>query len=177
MLFWNINKLLDPSGGVDTFQVRVSTPPFGAQQNRKSCLISILYDGFSLNCHTVTATSSPDYCNDPMFSDRQVWANSVDPDQEQSDQGLHCLPSHLHLLDALLHGKSILVKFKDKWQQYFWVSKFFRSFTVLKISKFQKSRDNQRWKNVWPTKLWKTVWPSLDKWLNCMKFEDSLTTW
>ena len=34
------------------------------------------------------------YCNDPKFSDRQVWANSVDPDQteEQSDQGLHCLP-------------------------------------------------------------------------------------
>ena len=32
------------------------------------------------------------YCNDPNFSDRQVCANSVDPDQTvQSDQGLHCL--------------------------------------------------------------------------------------
>ena len=47
-----------------------------------------------------------------MFSDRYVWANSADPDQttprgkqcsltsdctleEQSDQGLHCLPFHL----------------------------------------------------------------------------------
>ena len=39
------------------------------------------------------------------FSDRQIWANSVDPDhtaprlKEQSDQGLHCLPFCLHLLD------------------------------------------------------------------------------
>ena len=39
-----------------------------------------------------------DYCNDPKFSDRQVSADSVDPDQtapsllkEQFDQGLHCL--------------------------------------------------------------------------------------
>ena len=30
------------------------------------------------------------YRNVPKFSDRQVWANSVDTDQ--SDQGLHCLP-------------------------------------------------------------------------------------
>ena len=50
------------------------------------------------------------YRNAPKFSDRQVWANSVDPDQtaprskseEQSDQGLHCLQFPLHLLDALL---------------------------------------------------------------------------
>ena len=50
------------------------------------------------------------YSNDPKFSDRQVWANSVGPDQtapegawkEQSDQGLHCLPFQLHLLDILL---------------------------------------------------------------------------
>ena len=31
------------------------------------------------------------YRNDPKFSVRQVWANSADPDQEQSDEGLHCL--------------------------------------------------------------------------------------
>ena len=45
-------------------------------------------------------------CNVPyvilLFSDRRVWANSADPDQEQSDQGLHCLQFPLHLLDALL---------------------------------------------------------------------------
>ena len=34
------------------------------------------------------------YCNDPKFSDRQVLASSIDPDQ-QSNEGLHrlhCLP-------------------------------------------------------------------------------------
>ena len=34
------------------------------------------------------------------FSDRQVWADSADPDQ--TDQGLHCLPFRLHRLDSLL---------------------------------------------------------------------------
>ena len=45
------------------------------------------------------------YCNDPKFLDKQVWANSADPDQtaleEQSDQGLHCLLFHLHLFDEI----------------------------------------------------------------------------
>ena len=31
--------------------------------------------------------------------------------EEQSDQGLHCLQFPLHLLDALLYGKSSLFKF------------------------------------------------------------------
>ena len=42
------------------------------------------------------------YRNVPKFLDRQVWANSADPDQtahEQSDQDLHCLQFPLHLLD------------------------------------------------------------------------------
>ena len=44
------------------------------------------------------------YQNDPKLSSRQVWANSVDPDQKkQTDQGLHCLPFHLHLSDPLLY--------------------------------------------------------------------------
>ena len=61
------------------------------------------------------------YCNGPKFSDRQVWANSADPDktargaigllEEQSDQGLHSLQFCLHLLDALLYGKATLFKF------------------------------------------------------------------
>ena len=45
------------------------------------------------------------YRNDPKFPDKQVWANSADPDQtaleEQSDQGLHCLLFHLHLFDEI----------------------------------------------------------------------------
>ena len=47
-----------------------------------------------------------EYCSDPKFLDRKVWVNSVD-----HNQGLHCLSFHLHLLDALLYGNSILVKF------------------------------------------------------------------
>ena len=57
------------------------------------------------------------YRNDPKFLGRQVWENSVDPDQsskirvEQSDQGLHCLSFHLHVLDALLYVKTTFFKF------------------------------------------------------------------
>ena len=40
------------------------------------------------------------------FWDRQVWANSADPEQEQANQDLHCLPFHLHLQVALLHCKT-----------------------------------------------------------------------
>ena len=51
-------------------------------------------------------------CNVPVLSDRQVWANSVDPDQsKQSDQVLHCLPFRLHILDSLLYDKATLLKF------------------------------------------------------------------
>ena len=39
--------------------------------------------------------------NDPKFLDRLVWANSADPDQV-----LHYLQYCLHLLDALLYGKT-----------------------------------------------------------------------
>ena len=46
------------------------------------------------------------YRNDPKFSDRYAWANSADPDQTAPDQGLHCLPFHLHRLDSLLYGRA-----------------------------------------------------------------------
>ena len=67
-------------------------------------------------CHAA-AQFTTSYFNDPKFSDRQVWANNVDPDpkeqsdQEQSDQGPNCLLFHLHSLDALLYGKTTLFKF------------------------------------------------------------------
>ena len=48
------------------------------------------------------------YRNDPEFSDRQVWANSVEPDQTAL---FHCLLFRLHLLDLLLNGKAMLFKF------------------------------------------------------------------
>ena len=47
-----------------------------------------------------------------ILSDRYAWANSADQDQtapreeEQSDQGLHCLPFRLHRLDSLLYVRA-----------------------------------------------------------------------
>ena len=40
-----------------------------------------------------------DYLNDPKFSDRLLL-------EEESDQGLPCLPFHLHRLDSLLYGRA-----------------------------------------------------------------------
>ena len=55
------------------------------------------------------------YRKDPRFLDRQVLANSADQIrlllEEQSDQGLYCLPFRLNILDALLYGKAKLFKF------------------------------------------------------------------
>ena len=62
------------------------------------------------------------YHNYPNFLDRQIWADSVDPDQtaeQQSDQGLPCLPFHLHLFDALLCGKDTLFNFYDNYCYFF----------------------------------------------------------
>ena len=49
------------------------------------------------------------YCNDPKFLDIQVWENSADPDQ--TDQGLHSLLVHLHLLETFLCCKANLLQF------------------------------------------------------------------
>ena len=67
----------------------------------------------------------PNYRNDPKCLDRQIWANS--PDQilkEQSDQGLHCLPFRLHLLDALPYGKATLLQFSGDCRKLFQGSEF-----------------------------------------------------
>ena len=92
------------------------------------------------------------YHNDPKFSDL---SNGVDLDQtglllmEQFDQGLHCLPFRLHLLNALICGKTMLFKFYDNcinflcvrifmvyWmevQQYMPQLKMSRSYTIQGI--------------------------------------------
>ena len=49
------------------------------------------------------------YCNDPKFSERQVWANSETQIRlllEQSDEGPHCLLYHLHHLEVSYHGRT-----------------------------------------------------------------------
>ena len=53
------------------------------------------------------------YRNDPKFSDRQVWANSADPDQT-ADQRLDGLPFRLHLLNALLYGITVYAMCEKK---------------------------------------------------------------
>ena len=58
------------------------------------------------------------YRNGPKFSDTQVWANSVVL-EEQSDQGLHCLPFLVHLLDALLCGRSTLFEPEEDYSKFF----------------------------------------------------------
>ena len=52
------------------------------------------------------STVSSEHGNDPKFSDRQVWANTPDPDQTAplGDQGLHCLLFHLHHFDKIPLG-------------------------------------------------------------------------
>ena len=49
-----------------------------------------------------------------MYSDRQAWANSVDPDEMPqnvvSHLGLHCLPLIQQFLDTTLGSKSNMLK-------------------------------------------------------------------
>ena len=52
--------------------------------------------------------------------------------KEQSDQGLHCLSSCLHLLDKFLSGKTFLFKFSVTTANNLGFQKF-RTFTVSKI--------------------------------------------
>ena len=49
--------------------------------------------------------------------------------EEQSDQGLHCLPFPLNLLDPLLCSKTILFKFKADYSIFSGVQ-ILRTFTV-----------------------------------------------
>ena len=46
------------------------------------------------------------YHNNPRYWDRQAQANSVDPDQMASDQGLHCLQSSSNILDTSVGSKN-----------------------------------------------------------------------
>ena len=56
------------------------------------------------------------YCMYCMYSDRQVWAKSVDPDETlqnaTSHQGLHCLPLIQQSLDTTQGSKLYLFKFQ-----------------------------------------------------------------
>ena len=88
----------DPQNG---FSIRTSHP----------YKILTFSDTGKFNSTELDIWPTAEYRNDPKFSVRQVLANSADPDQEQSDQGLHSLPIFPHLLDALLFGRNTLFKF------------------------------------------------------------------
>ena len=70
-----------------------------------------------------------DYRNDPKFSDRYAWVHSADP-EEQSDQGLHCLPFHLHRLDSLLMVEPHSSNFRVITTNFLGV-RIFRKLTVI----------------------------------------------
>ena len=68
------------------------------------------------NCFIWPKSFHLHYCNDPKFSYQsersgQTVQTQIRLHQEQSDQGLHCSPFHLHLLDAVFYGKATLFKF------------------------------------------------------------------
>ena len=46
------------------------------------------------------------------FSDRQIWANIVNPNQTAPDRGLRCLSFRVHLSSALVFSKPNYSKFK-----------------------------------------------------------------
>ena len=72
--------------------------------------------------------------NDPKLLDRQVRANCVD--QDQTDQGLHCLPFRLHRLYPLLCSNQYCSNFRIITAIFSCV-RIFRTFTVFKAHKSQ----------------------------------------
>ena len=66
--------------------------------------LTSLNDSFEESFHLI-------YHNDPKFLDRQVWANSADPDQTAPIGGVWSGSTLFAIPAALLFGKSILFKF------------------------------------------------------------------
>ena len=56
-----------------------------------------------------------------MYSERQAWANSEDPDEmpqnAASHQGLHCLPLIQQILDTTSGSKLYVFKFSNKYNE------------------------------------------------------------
>ena len=55
---------------------------------------------------SIVALMVSEYYHDSKFSDREVWANSAEPDQTASDHQFR-----LHLLEELLYGRTLLFRF------------------------------------------------------------------
>ena len=53
------------------------------------------------------------------FSDRQIWANIVNPNKTAPDQGLQCLSFRVHLSSALVFSRTKLFKVQDNYFNVF----------------------------------------------------------
>ena len=86
-------------------------------------ILEILHGPYLSVSRLVFYVKNKDNPTDPKFLDRQVWANSVDPDQTvpEGDQGLHCLPFRLHaLLYSVPHDSSFrVITFFFRASQFF----------------------------------------------------------
>ena len=49
------------------------------------------------------------------FSERQIWENIVNPNQNASDRGLRCLSFRVHLSSALVFSQTKLFKVQDNY--------------------------------------------------------------
>ena len=105
----NYSFFIYPTGRVRVSKIRfVST----GENQRTQCLVckKKFSNIFSCTSSLLYGKAWRSNCNDPKYSDRLVWTNSVDPDQTEGS-GLHCLPFLLHLLDTLLYGKTTFFNF------------------------------------------------------------------
>ena len=89
------------------------------------CIVSLNHDGICHNLEIKSLKIKPSSTSYPgsqfiyriyrMYSDRQAWANSVDPDETPqnaaSHQGLHCLPLIQQVLYTTSGSKFYLFKF------------------------------------------------------------------
>ena len=83
-----------------------------------ACIYIYIYMYNSAGCRLI-------YHIYPKYSQRQVWANSVDPDQMPqnvaSDLGLHCLLLIQHYLDQTGKGNKMdMFKFYDRDGKELW---------------------------------------------------------
>ena len=97
------------------------------------------------------------YRNDLKFLDRQVWANSVDPDQTTVwSRGLHCLTLCLHVLDTLLYVKITFFKFEDNYSHFSGVL-IVRIITVLLLMDLGASSANVKAQYIYVFWIWKLL--------------------
>ena len=108
--------------------------------NRFSHGVALFYDIFP----TIFQKYSKAYHNVPKFhTDR---SGQTVQTQNQSDQGLHCFPFHLHIFDAFRYGKATFYSNFRMITTIFWVSEYL-GILQLMCSRF-KSQQKTSIKNI-----------------------------